>query len=83
MKDGNYSNMEEFKDFIEDRYTSCSGFISYYSSNHLDWLDEFANLFEDEHKLGALLEFVCEIEEITEESIFDYVETPILTINEE
>lgn len=52
-------NKDKFKEWLRDRYTSCSGFISSYSNDVDDWLDEEC-LFH-EHKCGAILEFIYEV----------------------
>lgn len=53
-------NIEDFQDYIVGRYTSCSGFISYYSNNHLEWLKHLDNielLQKKGHYIGTFLEF--------------------------
>lgn len=45
---------ENSKKFIESRYTSCSGFMSYYESNITDWLKTVDR--DHQHKIGAMLE---------------------------
>ena len=49
------NNIEEFTKFIEERYTSRSGFISSHSNDIKDWRD-ISEL--GEHSTGSVLEFV-------------------------
>lgn len=50
------NNLEKFKEYIEDRYTSRSGFISSYSNDYKHWINELDDL--GEHELGSILQFV-------------------------
>ena len=52
-------NIDEFKKYIEDNYTSCDGFMSFYSNDVNDWLKSGYNA----HEIGSLLEFVLRISE--------------------
>ena len=65
-------NMDQLKVYIKDRYTSRDGFTSYHFNDVTEWIFETENFtkFDDEHKLGSLLEFVCQLELITEDSIY-------------
>lgn len=67
-------NNEEFKKYIKDKYTSCSGFIS----NHPNFIDCYEwsidGIINNTHRLGAVLNFICEIEEINEEAIYYDIE---------
>ena len=51
-------NRSEWLDYIKETYTSRSGFWSYYSSDGSEWLMD-KELLTDDHKLGAVLEFLC------------------------
>jgi len=71
------TNHVQLAEYIKDRYTSRDGFTSYHFNDVNEWIFETENFtkFDDEHKLGSLLEFVCQLELITEDSIyqrFDY-----------
>lgn len=53
-------NSEKFEDYIKEHYTSRSGFISFHSNDHKDWLKDAENITEAEnrdHKTGELLNF--------------------------
>ena len=52
-------NLDEFKKYISDNYTSCDGFMSFYSNDVNDWLKDGY----DQHEIGSLLEFVLRISE--------------------
>ena len=67
-----YPNREEFGHYLNERYTSRDGFISSYSNSFDEWEFEtngFKTLDIDGHRLGAILQFICELEDITEDSI--------------
>jgi hypothetical protein len=48
--------------YFKDKYTSCSGFISFHSNDVNDWLDIKYILENPEHRVGALLDCLCAIE---------------------
>lgn len=51
------SNIDAFKDYIKNRYTSYDGFISSYSNDAFYWLsDEIDN--NPEHAIASCLEFI-------------------------
>ena len=53
------SNLKEFKDYIKNKYTSYDGFISSYSNDGLNWLNDIKTIdFESSHKLGSILDFI-------------------------
>lgn len=53
-----HTNKNAFEKYLDDRYTSRSGFISSYSNSVGVWLgDEYLT---HEHKLGAVLNFILE-----------------------
>jgi hypothetical protein len=52
-------NLDEFKKYIKDNYTSCDGFMSFYSNDVNDWLKSSYNA----HEIGSLLEFILRISE--------------------
>lgn len=73
------ANIDEFEGFLIENYTSCSGFISFHSRDPKKW---FPTEWQEKpsHKLGAILGFICEINEITEENLLTaceeiYIET--------
>ena len=67
--------IEQFTTYLVDRYKSRSGFISFYPHTVAEWKADTKNwtLLEG-HYLGALLQFVCEQEDITENDLYEYIE---------
>lgn len=65
-------NQDEFKDYIKNKYSSCSGFISSYSNDFKDWLNDIKNKdFDSSHKLGSILDFILTNEEKTVLDLFE------------
>jgi hypothetical protein len=67
-----FNNLEQFRKFLKDNYTSCDGFSSFHSNNFDEWItltDNFTVLNHDKHHLGALLNFIAQNEGITEECL--------------
>lgn len=56
-------HLEKFTEYISDTYTSCSGFISFYSNDATEWLADLDATLEHRHKLGAVLSFILENED--------------------
>jgi len=52
-------NNESFKEYIKSRYTSYDGFTSFYSNDSVEWLEDW---WIDPHKVGSILQFICESE---------------------
>lgn len=50
------------KDYFKANYTSCSGFISSHSNDIADWLNPAYIMEQPEHRIGALLNCLCDIE---------------------
>jgi hypothetical protein len=65
-------NLNTFADYIERIYTSRSGFISLHSADIDDWLDiDYINE-NTEHRVGAILDFLCtSIYDICEPYLYD------------
>lgn len=45
--------------YFKDKYTSCSGFISFHSNDLTDWLNKKYILEKPQHRIGALLDCLC------------------------
>jgi len=72
----NWSNFEEY---IKDRYTSRSGFISSHSNNAEVWMNNIKSESHLEHNFGTVLEFILQNEEYESSDIDkaitdDYIE---------
>tara|TARA_Y100001937_G_C7014084_1_gene282336 strand:+ start:21 stop:629 length:609 start_codon:yes stop_codon:yes gene_type:complete len=65
-------NEDEFRQHIKERYTSCSGFISHYSNNSDDWIDDLKSEVTLSHKLGAILEFILINEGVTTMNMYEH-----------
>ena len=65
-------NYDLFSQYIKDHYTSCSGFISSFSSYASDWMEDLKNDAENEaHKVGSVLDFILqEIEEYKDDDLY-------------
>ena len=77
-------NYEAFSEYIRRRYTSCSGFISHYSSYADDWKDETNNFMDysiNGHYLGSVLEFICDELEITDETLYYGMEVNLMVLD--
>ena len=62
------ANFHTFDRYVADRYTSRDGFISFHSSNPFEWLDDWSN---NEHQIGAVLDFILRNEDVEEPMHFD------------
>lgn len=70
-----FDNKEIVNQKLKDRYTSCSGFISFYPRSFEGWKEETNNFKDlDGHYLGALLDIYCEVEEINEDVLYNDTE---------
>lgn len=75
------THKEAFAKYLE-RYTSRSGFISYYGNTIESFLDgNLQEALHHKHKLGSILEFICDELEVTSEDIYDHVEAYLSVIN--
>ncbi len=62
------TNAPAFAQYLKDTYTSRSGFISSYPNNIEMFMQD--KPFEHRHKLGSILNFICQNEGITQESLY-------------
>lgn len=53
---------EQAEQYFKDKYTPCSGFISFHSNDVNDWLKQSYILENPDHRVGALLDCLCSIE---------------------
>lgn len=75
------AHKEAFAKYLE-RYTSRSGFISYYGNTIESFLDgSLQDALQHKHKLGSILEFICGELEVTSEDIYYNVEAYLSVIN--
>lgn len=57
-------NAENFEKYLKEKYTSRDGFSSSYPNNNKEYMQ--GNPLEDKHKLGSILDFIAQNDEITE-----------------
>lgn len=72
-----YENKNAFIEYLKEKYTGYDGFISFYSNDFSEWQEmtkDFSDYSENEHILGSVLQFICNIEDITEFSLCDDIE---------
>jgi hypothetical protein len=58
-----YENKSAFEDYLRKNYTSYDGFWSSFSNNFSDWEEDtkkFKDYSNNDHYLGAILQFICE-----------------------
>jgi hypothetical protein len=65
------AHIKEFEKYIKEHYTSYDGFMSHYSNNISDWLNIDENL-KHSHKTGSMLEFICQVNEVNYEDMYEY-----------
>ena len=53
---------DDAKVYFKEKYTSCSGFISFHSNNVDEWLNEDYINEKPSHRIGPLLDCLCTIE---------------------
>lgn len=74
-----WNNIEVFAAYLKDHYTSCSGFISSYPNNIAEFME--GKPLEHSHKLGSILDFICDNEVIEEINAYYNVEAYIEVSN--
>lgn len=54
-------NFDAFESYVKSKYTSCSGFTSFYSNDPHVWIKDLKSkkIFENNHQIGAILDFIC------------------------
>lgn len=50
------------REYFKASYTSCPGFISFHSNDLADWINEDYIMERPEHRIGALLDCLCNCE---------------------
>ena len=68
------NNNKEFDKYIKDRFTSRSGFISFYSNSSEVWINELFNDLSDTVILGSVLDFILINEGIEEDDMYDHAQ---------
>lgn len=68
---------KEFAKYLLDHYTSYDGFMSNYSNDVDEWLEDIQSTVTHEHKLGAVLDFILLNEEGPEYEMSLYENTEV------
>ena len=79
-----YKNKGAFSEYLKNKYTSCDGFIAGYGNRFEDWkkyTNNFNDFTENEHYLGAILDFICIENGIDTFSLYSEVMEGIYTGN--
>jgi galactitol-specific phosphotransferase system IIB component len=63
-------NKDAFSEYVKDNYTSRSGFHSFHSNQSDEWLDNIKNGTDLDHKLGAVLDFILQNENYTDDKLY-------------
>ena len=75
FEDNNFA-VNEFRNYLKAKYTSCDGFISSYSNDVEVWINDINNIPDIEnieHKVGSILQFILGFDEdIDIEELEDY-----------
>lgn len=67
-----HENVDAFERYVNDRFSSRSGFHSFYSNDVNEWLFKMNRFGElDHNELNAILDFICENEEFELEDNLD------------
>jgi hypothetical protein len=72
-----YKNIESFKKYLKDNYTSYDGFMSHYDNDFESWQSmtkDFTNFSVNGHVLGSILHFIALNEGINEFSLYENLE---------
>lgn len=64
---------KEWIQYLKDNYTSYDGFISFHSNDYKSEEWELNTACKDYHKLGAILQFIAQNEDIDEYDIYENV----------
>ena len=69
-----YDNLDEYKQYLINNYTSCSGFMSFHPNTLEGWQEitkDFNEYGDKGHYLGSVLEFICQMNEINTDSMYE------------
>lgn len=65
----------QWREYLKSTYTSCDGFISHHDNNPgaEEWFVD--NALNDRHNAGAVLEFICQQEDINTDFLFNFCDS--------
>lgn len=78
------NHLKEFRAYLKDNYTSCSGFYSSYSDDADVWnedTDGFSDFSANGHYLGSILQFICNCENVDDETMFYSLEANLTAVD--
>ena len=64
------NHLKEFEIYLKNTYTNYDGFISFHSNNSNDWKITKKLLKKNTHNIGSILEFICQVKQITQKSLY-------------
>ena len=73
-----YNNLEDYKEYLKDNYTSCSGFVSFFTNTFEGWQEltkDFTEYSDKLHILGSILDFICYLNEINAGTMYESLDT--------
>jgi len=73
IRDYIYLHLEKYEKYLNSTYTSYDGFMSWYDNDFDSWkgyTDDFSDYSQKFHYLGSILEFICRMEDITEDRMY-------------
>jgi hypothetical protein len=68
------ANFKFWQQYLKDNYTSYDGFWSHHSNNAFDNEWNLSKALKDSHNAGAILQFICMVNEITSYDMYDCCE---------
>lgn len=69
-----YDNLDKYKQYLINNYTSCDGFMSFHPNTFEGWLKitkDFNDYDDNYHYLGSILEFICIMNKINTDSMYE------------
>lgn len=69
-----YNNLDEYKQYLNNNYCSYDGFMSFHPNTFEGWLEltkDFNDYSNEKHLLGSVLEFICQMNEINIENMYE------------
>ena len=77
-----YNYLDEFRDYILQRFTSRDGFISFVSNNSHDWLRDLMDKDDLERKLPTVLSFLLGDDEYLKLDFINNIDRYSIELNE-
>ena len=73
-----YNNLSDYEEYLAERYTSRSGFISFHPNHFEGWKEKtndfsFTNESENDHALFSVMEFIVREIEVDDMEVYEDV----------